>query len=72
MDGDNMAVRLMYLKYDHLSEQCKSYHLHGNVLCKDLLNSIRDEWRTKLKYKYVNWQNEVGQPAINVKKFDLG
>lgn len=53
---ENMAIRAMYLKYDHLSDQCNSFV--GPVvppqLKQDLKTSARKEWRVRLKYKYDN------------------
>lgn len=52
MQGENMAVRVMYLKYDHLSELCGSYHLPAKSVRTSLLQATHSEWRTKLLYKY--------------------
>lgn len=53
---NNMAIRAMYLKYDHLSDQCETFR-SATVppqLKQDLKIATRKEWRVKLKYKYNN------------------
>ncbi|XP_074031121.1 dynein axonemal intermediate chain 7 isoform X1 [Leptinotarsa decemlineata] len=54
VDCENMALRAMYLKYDHLSDSCQTYHMteappHYRL---DLPESTRREWRIRQKYKY--------------------
>lgn len=52
IEGENMAVRVMYLKYDHLSELSNSYNLPASSVRTSLLKATNNEWRTKLLYKY--------------------
>lgn len=53
LDSENLAIRVMYLKYDHLSEQSISYYLHGSVEPEEsLLTVVKQEWRAILMYKY--------------------
>ncbi|CAG9853529.1 unnamed protein product [Phyllotreta striolata] len=54
LDCHHKAVRVMYLKYDHLSDTCQTSKLPPmppSQKC-DLLTTFRKEWRMKLMYKY--------------------
>lgn len=51
-----MAIRALYVKYDHLSDLSDSYQAPPTPeqYDMDLYNAIKKEWRTKLIYKYKN------------------
>ncbi|CAH2005740.1 unnamed protein product [Acanthoscelides obtectus] len=56
IECDGMAIRAMYLKYDHLSDLCSSFDTPAvpEEFIKSLLDVTKQEWRAKLKYKYDN------------------
>lgn len=61
---DKMAIRAMYLAYDHLSDQCEMC-ISPTIplqLKQDLRAAIRREWRVKLKYKYDNRDDKSEKP----------
>ncbi|XP_063926331.1 axoneme-associated protein mst101(2)-like isoform X2 [Zophobas morio] len=56
IDGEKMAVRALYVKYDHLSDLSETYDKppipeHYDM---DLHDAVRREWREKMLYKYKN------------------
>nr|CAI5836688.1 unnamed protein product [Callosobruchus analis] len=56
IECEGMALRAMYLKYDHLSDLCPSFDTPEvpEEITKSLLDVTKEEWRTKLKYKFEN------------------
>ncbi|KAJ8935184.1 hypothetical protein NQ314_012940, partial [Rhamnusium bicolor] len=56
IDCDGMAIRTMYLKYDHLSDLSPAFQMPHIPLqiTQDIAEASKQEWRTKLKYKYDN------------------
>ncbi|KAJ8978342.1 hypothetical protein NQ317_002651 [Molorchus minor] len=54
LDCENMAIRVMYLKYDHLSDLSDTFYIPSvpPEMLADLNTSMKEEWRFKLKYKY--------------------
>nr|CAH7717915.1 unnamed protein product [Callosobruchus chinensis] len=56
IECEGMALRAMYVKYDHLSDLCSSFGTPDvpEEITRSLLDVTKQEWRTKLKYKFEN------------------
>ncbi|KAF2885426.1 hypothetical protein ILUMI_20706 [Ignelater luminosus] len=56
IDGQLQAIRVMYVKYDHLSDLCATYHKPSipEQYNLDLYQATLEEWYSKLYYKYEN------------------
>ncbi|KAK9754209.1 Cancer susceptibility candidate 1 N-terminus [Popillia japonica] len=56
LDPKGIVIRAMYLKYDHFSDNCDTYHKPDmtDEFDKDLLECTSQEWYTKMKYKWDN------------------
>ncbi|XP_023310803.1 protein CASC1-like [Anoplophora glabripennis] len=67
IDCDSMAVRSVYLKYDHLSDLCASFYIPNtpSMISSALLDSVNREWRVKLKYKYDNRDRKTVVPKTD-------
>ncbi|XP_015837771.1 dynein axonemal intermediate chain 7 isoform X2 [Tribolium castaneum] len=54
IDGDKMAVRTLYVKYDHLSDLCDTYQKPEvpERYDIDLYDAMKLEWWEKLLYKF--------------------
>ncbi|CAH1102220.1 unnamed protein product [Psylliodes chrysocephalus] len=54
LDCHEKAVRVMYLRYDHQSDTCENSKppTFPPSFDLDMLQTFKNEWRTKLKYKY--------------------
>ncbi|XP_057651081.1 dynein axonemal intermediate chain 7-like [Diorhabda carinulata] len=66
MDLEKMALRVMNLTYDHLSDNCEFFDCptipgHYDL---DLKESCKKEWRIKLQYKYDN-RDKKARPVID-------
>lgn len=62
-----MAIRALYVKYDHLSDLCDSYQAPPipEQYDMDLYDAIKKEWRTKLIYKYKNRKQPKQEDGVS-------
>ncbi|KAF2897504.1 hypothetical protein ILUMI_08660, partial [Ignelater luminosus] len=54
----NKSIRIMYVKYDHLSDLCPTYHKPPSpeVYEYDINKATQEEWYSKLYYKYMKFK----------------
>ncbi|GJQ85901.1 hypothetical protein Trydic_g21756 [Trypoxylus dichotomus] len=62
LKAKDIVIRAIYLKYDHLSDDCETYDKPEMVkdIDQDLLESTCREWYVKMKYKWDNHRRQSG------------
>ncbi|KAB0802587.1 hypothetical protein PPYR_04773 [Photinus pyralis] len=65
-----LALRTMYVKYDHLSDSCASYHEPEipDAYSENIYHSTLNEWYSKLIYKYEQYRVIKKAEGVSVPK----